>query len=740
MASCIFLISVISLLTYHSVNAVISRQTYIVHVDFPASQRQLPGDSEALEAWYHSFLPPNPIEPSRMGHKYRNVITGFTAHLSPDELQQMQKKEGFLHAWPEKKYSITTTHSPSFLGLHQNLGSWQASNYGKGVIIGVLDSGITPNHPSFNDEGVPPVPARWKGKCDLKGAYSCNNKLIGARNFATLDPGPPIDRDGHGTHTASTAAGNFVPGANLLDQANGTASGISPRAHLAVYKVCSYDGCLGGDILAGIDAAVEDGVDVLSISLGGDSVPFYIDEMTVGAFAAMKKGILVSCSANNNGPESYSLSNEAPWMLTVGASTDDRRIVATARLGNNEEYDGESGNQVNDFSSDLFPLIYPDNRGKFCGAGSLDEFDIKAKVVLCERGGDVSRIAKGQTVKDAGGVAMILINGKPDGYSTLVDAHVLPATHLSHVDGEKIKAYINSTSNPMATIIFKGTMIGDKRAPVVASFSSRGPNSESPGILKPDIIGPGSSILAAWNESIDKNGNGKAVANFNIISGTSMACPHLSGVAALIKSAHTDWSPAMIKSAIMTTAAQTNLNDGLILDERYLPANIFGIGAGHVNPSRALDPGLVYDVKIQDYVSYLCSIYNAIQVRAIVGKKIDCRRSKYRGVPEAQLNYPSFAVRLGHNSQEYSRTVTNVGDAKSTYYVRIGSVPGVNVTVKPTVLNFCKKNQKKTYKICFSRQEFITYGSYVQGSIAWVSAKHIVRIPVSVHLMARGNI
>ncbi|GFP86484.1 subtilisin-like protease [Phtheirospermum japonicum] len=591
-----------------------------------------------------------------MGHKYRNVITGFAAQLSPDELQQMEKKEGFLYAWPEKKYSLTTTHSPSFLGLYQNLGSWPASNYGKGVIIGVLDGGITP--------------------------------------------------DGHGTHTASTAAGNFIPGANLLGQANGTASGISPLAHLAVYKVCREDVCSGGDVLAGIDAAIEDGVDVLSISLGGASVPFYSDGTAVGAFAAMKKGILVSCSANNNGPKSASLSNEAPWMLTVGASTVDRRIVATALLGNNDKYDGESANQ-----------IYPDNRGKFCGPGSLDDVDVKGKVVLCERGGNIARIAKGQTVKDAGGAAMILINGEPDGYSTSVDAHVLPATHLSHADGEKIKAYVNSTSNPTATI---------------------GPNLASPGILKPDIIGPGASILAAWNVPIDKNRNGKAVANFNIMSGTSMSCPHLSGIAALIKSAHPDWSPAMIKSAIMTTATQTNLNDGQILDERYLPADIFAIGAGHVNPSGALDPGLVYDIKIHDYVSYLCSIYNAIQVRVIVGEKINCR--KYKGISEAQLNYPSFAVQLGYNSQEYSRTVTNVGDAKSTYYVQIESVPGVNVTVEPTILKFREKNQKKTYNICFSRQEFVTNGSYVQGSIAWVSAKHIVRIPISVHLVLRGNI
>ncbi|KAK4422722.1 Subtilisin-like protease SBT1.2 [Sesamum alatum] len=328
---------------------------------------------------------------------------------------------------------------------------------------------------------------------------------------------------------------------------------------------------------------------------------------------------------------------------------------------------------------------------------------------------------------------MILMNKKPDAYETVADAHVLPAAHVSYADGEKIRAYINSTSDPKATILFKGTVIGDKRAPMVASYSSRGPSLASPFILKPDIIGPGSSILAAWSKPVDNNTNVKAT--FNMISGTSMSCPHLSGIAALIKSVHPDWSPAMIKSAIMTSATQTYLNNSLILDERRLPADIFATGAGHVNPTQALDPGLVYDIKTRDYISYLCFIYTENQVAIIVNRKINCGKSNYKGVPGPQLNYPSFAVQLGHGSQTYPRTVTNVGDANSSYYVQIENVPGVNVRVEPKVLVFTKVNEEKIYKVSFSRQEFTTNGSYVQGSIAWISAKHIVRIPISVHLV-----
>ncbi|KAL7150238.1 hypothetical protein ABFS83_05G097700 [Erythranthe nasuta] len=730
-----FLLAAICIFTFHSVSANSSYQTYIVHVRSPAdvgfSGHLL---SQNLRPWYNTFMPFEPTALSRIVHTYRHVITGFAAKLSPDEVKEMEKKRGFLYARPQKEYDLHTTHSPNFLGLHQFVGSWPGSNYGEGVIIGVIDSGITPAHPSFNDEGMPPPPAKWKGECELNGTLTCNNKLIGARNFASELPGPAIDDFGHGTHTASTAAGNFVSDANVFGQANGTASGIAPLAHLAIYKIGSKTSVLESDILAGMDAAIDDGVDVLSLSLGGGSTPFYEDSIAIGAFSAIEKGIFVSCSAGNGGPYSSSLSNEAPWILTVGASTIDRKIKATALLGNGEAYDGESLYQPKGYP-ELRPLVYGGNETvvAWCGPGSLDDMNMKGKVVLCESGGGIAPVEKGQTVKDAGGAAMILMNEEARAYFTVPLPHVLPATLVSYYAGQNIKDYINSSTTPTASILFGGTVIGDKTAPLVASFSSRGPNLASPGILKPDIIGPGAAILAAWPVSIDNYTHEKAT--FDVISGTSMSCPHLSGVAALIKSAHPDWSPAMIKSAIMTSATQINLGNNPILDERYLSADIFAVGAGHVSPSMALDPGLVYDITADNYVSYLCFLYTEKQVAAIVNRKINCSGSEYTGVPEAQLNYPSFSVVLGYTTgYVYSRTVTNVGEAKSTYYAKIESVPGVNITVEPTVLSFTELKQKLTYEVYFNRQEFTTNGSYVQGSISWISTKHVVRIPVSVKL------
>ncbi|KAK6158082.1 hypothetical protein DH2020_005396 [Rehmannia glutinosa] len=202
---------------------------------------------------------------------------------------------------------------------------------------------------------------------------------------------------------------------------------------------------------------------------------------------------------------------------------------------------------------------------------------------------------------------MILANDAVGGYNVIADAHVIPAAHVSHATGQKIKAYVNSTSTPTATIVFKGTIIGTKNAPMVASFSSRGPSLATIGILKPDIIDPGVSILAAWHMSVDNKTNGKTNANFNMASGTSISCPHLSGIATLVKSAHPDWSPASIKSTLMTSTNQINLNGSLVDDERLLSVDVFAIGAGHVNPPNALDPGLVYDIT-PDYITYLCGL------------------------------------------------------------------------------------------------------------------------------------
>ncbi|XP_039138916.1 subtilisin-like protease [Dioscorea cayenensis subsp. rotundata] len=323
------------------------RSTYIVNV-LPPEDLAFANPS-ALKAWHESFLPEDMYTTSnslitgpRFLYSYTHSYTGFAAKLTKEEVKAMDGKPGFVSAIPDTIYPLLTTHTPHFLGLNIGDGTWNNSNLGKGVIIGILDTGVFASHVSFHDDGLPAPPSKWKGTCDL-GTSLCNKKLIGAQAFQSDDAvATATDEVGHGTHTASTAAGNFVDGASFLGIGNGTAVGIAPLAHLAIYKVCSGRGCSSADILAGIDAALKDGVDIISLSLGGPSRSFAVDPVAVGGFRAIEKGIMVSAAGGNDGPSAGTVSNLAPWLLTVAASTNDRRFMATVRLGNGVEFDGET--------------------------------------------------------------------------------------------------------------------------------------------------------------------------------------------------------------------------------------------------------------------------------------------------------------------------------------------------------------------------------------------------------------
>lgn len=716
-----------------------SLQTYIIHVRPSPDSSSLLTSEAQRERWYKSFLP---VE-SRLIYSYHEAISGFAARLSEEELAEIEKKPGFLHAHPDRVIPLLTTHTPQFLGLDRyGPGLWKDSNFGEGVIVGVLDTGVWPDLPSFRDNGaIPPPSNKWKGGCEF-GASVCNNKLIGARNFVrginammrdelVSLRAPPYDDGGHGTHTASTAAGMFVNHANIDGQANGTAAGMAPYAHLSIYKVCSKRGCVASDILAGMDRAIADGVDVMSLSLGGPSTPYYSDSIAVGAFSAMVKGIFVSCAGGNAGPTSSSLSNEAPWILTVGASTMDRAIRSTVTLGNDKRFDGESIYQPSGYSSPSLPLIFPgSNSSSAAVCSSLAGINVKGKIVVCNAG-QINGLNKGSIVKAAGGAGMIIANGKNEGYNTNVfmDAHVLPVSQVSYADGMAIKSYISSASAPTASIKFEGTLIGESvNAPMMAYFSSRGPNQADRNILKPDIIGPGVAILAAWPTKIGTPGT-----NFNMISGTSMATPHLSGIVAILKNMHPDWSPAAIKSAIMTTAHNT-ANDGKpILDQNRNPANFFATGAGHVDPVAASNPGLVYDLNPKDYIAYLCGMkYTDKQVSAVARTTINC--SDYTPISGAQLNYPTFMVFVSvGDSVTVTRTVTNVGTASSTYSVNVKAPVGASVTVDPQTLTFSRVNEKAQYSVTFTGKGSGGGAQYSQGHLTWISSSGcMVKSPIMV--------
>ncbi|KAM3394655.1 subtilisin-like protease SBT1.7 [Capsicum galapagoense] len=756
-SSIVFQVIALLALCHVTLQSTSEESTFIIHM----AKSQMPDSFDDHTHWYSSSLK-SVSESAEMLYVYNNAVHGYAARLTKKEAESIQKQRGILSVMPEMKYELHTTRTPLFLGLDRSADFFPESNAMGDVIVGVLDTGVWPESKSFDDSGFGPIPASWKGECESGTNFSsknCNRKLIGARYFAkgyestmglideTKESKSPRDDDGHGTHTSTTAAGSVVQGASLFGFASGSARGMATHARVAVYKVCWIGGCFSSDILAALDKAIDDNVNVLSLSLGGGNSDYYRDSVAIGAFAAMEKGILVSCSAGNSGPSPYSLSNVAPWITTVGAGTLDRDFPAYLSLGNGKNFSGVSLYKGAMSLSKMLPFVYAGNasnstNGNLCMMGTLIPEQVKGKIVLCDRGLN-PRVQKGSVVKAAGGAGMVLANTAANGDELVADAHLLPATTVGQTTGEAIKKYLTSDPNPTATILFEGTKVGIKPSPVVASFSSRGPNSITQEILKPDIIAPGVNIIAGWTGAVGPTGlaEDNRRVGFNIISGTSMSCPHVSGLAALLKGAHPDWSPAAIRSALMTTAYTVYKNGGALQDVATgKPSTPFDHGAGHVDPVAALNPGLVYDLKAEDYLNFLCALnYTSTQINSIARRPFSCDTSKKFSVTD--LNYPSFAVVFseqmiaesgsGSSSIKHIRTVTNVGPA-GLYKVNVISPSNlVKVTVEPETLAFTRTNEQKSYTVTFTAPSMPSTKN-VNGRIEWSDGKHVVSSPVAI--------
>lgn len=741
--------AVIGVVLLCHVAAAAEKRTYIVHM----AKSEMPAEFDEHTHWYEASLK-SVSRSAEMLYTYNNVLHGFSTRLTPEQARAMATRPGILSVFPEMRYQLHTTRTPSFLGLDQNTALFPESDSSNEVVVGVLDTGVWPESPSFDDTGFGAVPSFWRGECEIGTNFTksnCNKKLIGARYFArgyeaTLGPideskesRSPRDDDGHGTHTSTTAAGSVVSGASLFGYAPGTARGMAPRARVAVYKVCWLGGCFSSDILAAMEKSIDDNVNVLSLSLGGGTSDFSRDSVAIGAFAAMEKGILVSCSAGNAGPTSYSLSNVAPWITTVGAGTLDRDFPAYVSLGNGKNFSGVSLFKGSALPGKLLPFVYAGNAsnatsGNLCMTGSLNPELVRGKIVLCDRGVN-PRVQKGSVVKEAGGIGMVLANTAANGDELVADAHLLPATAVGETTGKTIKEYLFSDSNPTVTILFEGTKVGIEPSPVVAAFSSRGPNSITPDILKPDLIAPGVNILAGWSGEVGPTGlaeDGRRV-GFNIISGTSMSCPHVSGLAALLKTAHPDWSPAAIRSALMTTAYTAYKNGKLLQDVATgKPSTAFDHGAGHVDPVSAVNPGLVYDLGVEDYLNFLCALnYTSAQINSLARRNFSCAEGKSYSVND--LNYPSFAVNVpaqGSSVVKHTRTLTNVGEA-GTYKVSISAPSSVKITVNPDSLSFGQNKDKKSYVVTFSATSMPSNTNDF-GRIEWSDGKHVVGSPVAI--------
>lgn len=734
-----------------------SKKTYIIHMD----KSIMPASFSNHLHWYDSSLK-SVSDSAEMLYTYQHVAHGFAAILTAQEADLLAKQPGILSVIPEIRYELHTTRTPQFLGLGTTNAHFPASDKQSDVIIGILDTGVWPEHKSFDDTGLGPVPASWKGQCEAGKNFTaskCNRKLVGARFFSNgyeaafgpideaSESKSPRDDDGHGTHTATTAGGSAVAGASLFGFAPGTARGMAPQARVAAYKVCWQGGCFSSDIAAGIDKAIEDGVNILSMSIGGGLTNYYRDIIAIGAFSAMSRGILVSTSAGNAGPAPGSLSNAAPWITTVGAGTLDRNFPAYVTLGDGYRYNGVSLYSGKPLPDSPVPLVYAGNASSesgenHCQMGSLSRSKVARKIVICDRGGS-PRAEKGLAVKYAGGIGMILANNAEFGEELLADSHLIPALSLGQKSSDAVKKYVFSNPTPTVKISFGGTQLGVEPSPVVAAFSSRGPNLLAPKILKPDLIAPGVNILAGWTGAVGPTGldmDARRV-NFNIISGTSMSCPHISGLAAILKGAHPEWSPAAIRSSLMTTAYRAYKNGQTIQDVATgQAASPFDYGAGHVDPVAALNPGLVYDATVDDYLGFLCALnYSSTQIKLVTRREFTCDSSKHHRVED--FNYPSFAVPLetasgigggskAPTSVQYKRTLTNVG-TPGTYKVSVSSQSlSMKIVVEPQTLNFERLYEKQSFTVTFTSASMPS-GTTSFAHLEWSDGSHIVGSPIA---------
>ncbi|WP_330346855.1 S8 family peptidase [Streptomyces sp. NBC_00582] len=632
--------------------------------------------------------------------------------------------------------SVPPPDIPRFLGLDGEKGLWSKlggpEHAGEGTIIGVVDGGIDPTNPMLAPLSEPRPDAdaianKWHGTCDAGDdpahKVTCNNKLIGARWFRGGVPDPtsddipsPRDLDSHGTHTATTAAGNYATPAELPELGvRGKVSGIAPAARVAAYKACWHDGCWDTDLTAAVDQAVADGVDVISYSIGGQLTT---SESMEAMFNAAKAGVFVSAAAGNAGPET--VGNTAPWITTVAAETHDSGYDATLVLG-----DGRRFTNVRlQAPVPTAPLVTADDVRKsdadaaqatLCAPGTLDPAKVKGRIVICDRGG-VAIWDKGREIADGGGVGMAVANTPTSAKDIFPDDYVVPSVQLSQEEGKAVGEYAAKAG---ATGRFVSGTI-QVRAPQVTSFSSGGPELYSGGdLLKPDIAAPGERILAGVVPDDDSPDR------FGFFDGTSMATPHISGLAALLKQLHPDWSPMEVKSALMTTATTTD-NEGRPIGRQVADsATPLDYGGGSPRATLAADPGLVYDSTSADWTAYLCGMQRPTTVDGVDA----C--AKARSLDPSDLNYPSIAVGDLAARQTVTRTVTNVGKDTATYRATLQTPPGYQAQVTPQSLTL-RPGASATYRVTFTRTD-APYGAFSSGSLTWSDAHshHRVTSPIA---------
>ncbi|MFF4902754.1 S8 family serine peptidase [Streptomyces sp. NPDC001068] len=689
---------------------------------------------------------------ARVRQRYTVVTNGFTADLTAVQAARLSTEPGVLKVTPDGVSKVTDdSRSTDIMGLSGPHGVWSAlggtAKSGRGVVVGVIDTGAWPESASFAAPALATAPPTAKnpyrpyrkggvirmrkadggtftGVCQSGEQFTadaCNTKIVGARYFGDgwqaqtpaeqrNDYVSPRDGDGHGTHTASTAAGDANVEATVAGKDYGKISGVAPGAAVAVYKALWTDTSgnatgVDSDIVAAVDQAVADGVDVINYSVGSVTES-PLDAPVQQAFrAAARAGVFVSASAGNNGPGAGWMDNTVPWVTTVAASTM-RTPEATVRLGDGRTFvgasitvDAELGPKPVVLAADARTAGVTADDANLCRAGSLDPAKTAGKVVVCDRG-VTARVSKSAEVARAGGVGMVMVNlGDLD---TDADIHTVPTVHLNTPAATTVRAYAATSG---ATVSLEPGGSTGTPYPQIAPFSSRGPSGVNKGaLIKPDLAAPGVAVLASVAPA------GDAGHDFDFLTGTSMAAPQVSGLAALYFGVHPKWSPMAVKSALMTTAVDTRTDSGGTQTDPYAQ------GSGEVDPTAMLNPGLVYDSSDRDWLAYE------------EGLGVDTGTGVAPVAP-SDLNYPSLSVDQLLGSRTLTRTLTAV---RPGVYRATVDLPGFRAEVRPSTLHFTRAGQTAKVRITLTRTTAAS-GVPVTGSLTWTGSGRVsVRSPIVV--------
>ena len=585
--------------------------------------------------------------------KMTNVFNGLVLNLSQDEALSLASMQEVAFIEREQVIYLDTDRGPELIGAPQIWdGSATGSNhYGEGTIVGIIDSGINSDHPSFaaqssdGYEHINPLgDGVYIGDCEVNFPEMCNSKLIGVRSYravtdiyqdtAVFGDTPPAangeDYDGHGTHVASTAAGNRLVNIPLYAPERGAVesdgliattndvfpvvTGVAPRANIIAYQVCApgasgdtYAGCFTSTMLQAIEDSVTDGVDALNMSISGGGNPWSYS-IAQGFLAAQEAGIFVAISAGNSGPDAATTVKNAPWYSSVAAATHGRNLSFNAKtLGSFSGGDSAAPATIQGAGATpglTAPVVYagdyanpndPDNDSAQC----LEPFPsgtFSGQIVVCDRG-EIARVQKAANVAAGGAGGYVLANVSGGATNLANDTYVIPGIHINAVDGANLKTWLATGTDHTGTINNSSATRTIGAADSIAGFSSRGPNITVPDVMMPTMAAPGVSIYAAFaDQQFGHDVTAPTPTDFNFLQGTSMSSPHVAGAGALLKSVHPSWSPDNIRSALMMTAERD-----MTKEDGVTAADIFDMGAGRINVDLAAKTGLVMEETAANY-------------------------------------------------------------------------------------------------------------------------------------------